>query len=54
MLAFMGNVRKEMDWLDKQHMFLGPKDIFVFFGRLENEHKEEAKRLYKKISQLNK
>ena len=43
MLEFMGRVRKEMDWLDKKHMFLTPKDIFVFFGRLEQDHKESAK-----------
>ena len=35
MLDFMMTVRKEMDWLDSKHLFLAPKDIFVFFGRLD-------------------
>ena len=46
MLEFMVRVRKEMDWLDAKHLFLAPKDIFVFFGRLDQEHKKSAKKLY--------
>ena len=54
MLEFMVKIRKEMDWLDAKHLFLSPKDIFVFFGRLDQEHKKQATELGKLIKNLNK
>ncbi len=45
MLLFMAKIRKEMDWVDAKHMFLSPHDIFVFFGKLDEEHKKTTNEL---------